>query len=80
MTKILLRHRGKATTTGIFKTGAGKFLEAVVGFLSSFYLLDFDYPKQNKIGMDILQFFKILIPVAVNAILKTYRKYKVESY
>ena len=29
--------------------------EAVVGFVASFYLLDFDYPKQHEFGLFMLQ-------------------------
>lgn len=29
--------------------------EATVGYLASFYLLDFDYPKSCEIGLNMLQ-------------------------
>ena len=31
--------------------------EAVVAFIATFYLLDFDYPKQYEISMNIIQYF-----------------------
>ena len=31
--------------------------EAVVAFMSTFHLFDFDYPKQYEINMNILQYF-----------------------
>lgn len=70
----------------LLKVEAEKFLEAVVAFLSSFYLLDFDYPTQNEIGMTILQVFVFNdnripedITIPVNGMLKAYRKYKAEA-
>lgn len=57
--------------------------EAVVAFLASFYLLDFDYPKQHELGLAVLQvlIFKDYqvptdISVTCSGMLKAYKKYK----
>ena len=31
--------------------------EATIALLASFYLLDFDYPRSQEIGLSILQYF-----------------------
>ena len=67
----------------LFRTGNKKFSEATVGFLAAFYLLDFDYPKHNEIGMNILQYFIFKeknipedIAASFRAMLKSYKQYK----
>ena len=54
-----------------------------MGFLAAFYLLDFDYPKHNEIGMNILQYFIFKdknipedIAASFHAMLKYYKQYK----
>lgn len=68
----------------LFQTEVSNFKEATVGFLASFYLLDFDYTKQNEIGMNMLQYFVFNdtntpqdIAVPFCGMLKAYKKYKV---
>ena len=41
----------------LFKMKVSQLPEAVVTFLDTFYLLDFDYPKQYEITTNILQYF-----------------------
>ena len=41
----------------LFRTENKELSEATVGFLAAFYFLDFDYPKHNEIGMNMLQYF-----------------------
>ena len=41
----------------LFHTDVAKLDEAAVAFLESFYLLDFDYPKQFVVGLNMLQYF-----------------------
>jgi hypothetical protein len=67
----------------LLRTDVGKIAEAVVAFLASFYLMDFDYPKQHELGLAVLQvlvFKDNRIPKDISAIcstvLKSYKKYK----
>ena len=67
----------------LFRTENKKFSEATVGFLAAFYFLDFDYPKHNEIGMNILQYFIFKdknipedIAASFHAMLKYYKQYK----
>ena len=67
----------------LFRTENKKFSEATVGFLAAFYFLDFDYPKHNEIGMNILQYFIFKnknipedIAVSFHAMLKSYKQHQ----
>ena len=52
----------------------------------TFYLLDFDYPKQYEIGMNVLQYFIFEdsnvpkdIAVSFNSQLSSYKQFKAEA-
>lgn len=69
----------------LFTTNVRSIKEATVGYLASFYLLDFDYPKCFEIGMNMLQrviFKDERVPQDIsgtfNVALKAYNKYKAE--
>lgn len=60
--------------------------EAVVGFVASFYLLDFDYPQQHEFGLVMLQriiFEDETVPrdiaIIFEGMVKAFQKYKAES-
>ena len=57
--------------------------EAVVAFMATFYLLDFDYPKFFEVGLNVLQYFIFQdsnvpkdIAQTFNMYLAAYKKYK----
>ena len=57
--------------------------EAVVAFMGTFYLLDFDHPKFFEIGLNVLQYFIFQdsnvpkdIAQTFNMNLAAYKKYK----
>ena len=59
---------------------------AVVAFMATFYLLDFDYPKQFEIGMNVLQYFVFEdsnvpkdIAQSFNTSLAAYKQFKAEA-
>ena len=59
--------------------------QAVVAFLGTFYLINFDYPKQHEYGLLMLQsivFMNERVPSDVKSafegVAKAYTKYKVE--
>ena len=69
----------------ISKLEIAKLDEGLVAFLSLFYLLNFDYPRNQEIGLLMLQHFifndKNLPEDAVNSFNATvadYRKFKAE--
>ena len=39
----------------LFSCPVSNIMEATVGYLASFYLLDFDYPKMSEVGLNVLQ-------------------------
>ena len=60
--------------------------EAVVAFMATFYLLDFDYPKQYEVGMNVLQYFIFEdsnvpkdIAQCFNSNFSLYKKFKAEA-
>lgn len=70
----------------LFQIDAVNLDEAAVAFLASFYLLDFDYPKQFEVGLNMLQYFVFKdehtpkdIAVTFNGLLSSYKKYKNEA-
>ena len=59
--------------------------EAVVAFIGTFYLMDFDYPKQHEYGLLMLQAIVFMdervpsdVKSAFEGVAKAYRKYKVD--
>ena len=70
----------------LFTTDVKSIKEAAVGYLASFYLLDFDHPKHCEFGMNMLQnliFKGDIVPKDIaysfNGVLKCFKKYKAES-
>ena len=70
----------------MLQTEVAKIAEAVVAFLASFYLLDFDYSKQHELGLAVLQILVFKdnqipkdISVTCSGMLKAYGKYKENS-
>ena len=70
----------------MFKTEVRVLPEAVVAYMATYYLLDFDYPKQYEIGMNVLQYFISEdsnvpkdIAVSFNSQLSSYKQFKAEA-
>ena len=70
----------------LFTTDFKSIKGAAVGYLASFYLLDFDYSKHCEIWMNMLQniiFKDDIVPKDIaysfNGVLKCFKKYKAES-
>lgn len=71
----------------LFKTEVSQLPEAVVAFIATFYLLDFDYPKRYEIAMNVLQYFifednnapkGIAIPFNSH-LMSSYKQFKTEA-
>ena len=68
------------------KMKVSQLLVAVVAFIATFYLLDFDYPKQQEIAINILQYFIFEdsnvpkdIAQSFNSNLSDYKQFKTEA-
>ena len=66
----------------LFKTEVENLAEAVVGFMATFYLFDYEYPKSTEMAMNVLQVLIFLdteipeyIAGPVNGMLEDYRSY-----
>ena len=58
-------------------------MEAVVAYLATFYLLDFDYPRHHEMGLNVLQYYLFQdtnvpndIAASFNAHLDAYKQFK----
>ena len=69
--------------TILAKANVKEIAQVVVAFLATFYLLDFDYPRNYEIGLSIMQYYVFEdkhvpndIAVTFNNVIETYQSYK----
>ena len=70
----------------LFNTEVRLLPDVFEAYTAKFYLLDFDYPKQYEIGMNVLQYFVFEdsnelkdIAASFNSQLLSYKQFKAEA-